>query len=100
MGAPADMAASHLAAITSGTATSSDPASIAANVRGTCTLTITGVAPGDLVILEPPAALNAGLVYAGHVVTADTVTIQLGNIAVGAVDDTARVWGYVWYDRT
>lgn len=71
-----------------------NPASIAATTRGTVAVTITGVAATDIVVLEPPAALNDDLIYCGHIVTANTVTIQLYNVTGSAIDDTARDWKY------
>lgn len=78
-----------------------NPASIAANTRGTATLSIVGVAAGDIVTLQPPSGLNAGLLYCGcYVSGADTVTIQLYNATGGAIDDGALTWTYLWLDAT
>jgi hypothetical protein len=78
-----------------------DPPSISANTRGTATATITGVAAGDIVILEPPAALETGLLYVGHYVSAaNTVTVMLYNPTGSAVDGASRSWRYLWFDLT
>jgi hypothetical protein len=78
-----------------------DPPSINASTRGTATATITGVAAGDLLILEPPSALESGLLYVGHYVSAaNTVTIMLYNPTGAAVDGANRTWRYLWIDLT
>jgi hypothetical protein len=68
-----------------------DPASIAAGAVGTATITITGLAAGDLVVAEPPA-LSAGLVFVGLRVTANTVTLLLANITDSPVDGASATW--------
>lgn len=86
--------------ISSGTV-SADPGSIIAQTRGSVTATITGVASGDVVILNPPGALNTGLVYGGCEVTgADTITIYLANLTGGAIDDGSQAYRYLWLDLT
>lgn len=77
-----------------------NPGSIATVTRGTIAFTVTGAAAGDAFIIEPPAALAAGLVYAGYVVTANTVTLHIYNSTGDAVDDTERTWRYTWIDLT
>lgn len=85
---------------TSGTV-SLNPPSIAAQSRGSVTFTITGAAVGDVVVMQPPGALNAGLVYAGCAVTApNTVTVYLGNLTGGAIDDGAQTWRWLLVDLT
>lgn len=91
--------ATHFAAVTSGTL-AVNPGSINDQVRGSIAVTLTGVAAGDLVVLEPPTDLAAGLAYAGHRVTTDTVTIFLYNSSGGAINDAETSWRYVWWDRT
>lgn len=86
--------------IDSGT-TSLDPASIAAQTRGSVTFTLTGAAVGDIVIMQPPSALNTGLAFAGAEVTgANTVTVYIVNVTGGAIDDGANTWRYLWFDLT
>lgn len=78
-----------------------NPASIAAQTRGSVDVTITGVAVGDFVTMTPPDGLNTGLVYAGcRVTAADTVRIYLGNITGVAIDDGSLTWAYMWLDLT
>lgn len=74
-----------------------NPPSIATVSRGVATATITGVRVGDKVYLEPPATLNDDLLFVGARVTAnDTVSIYLYNPTVGAIDDGALTWDFVW----
>ena len=76
-----------------------DPGPIASVSRGSVAVTITGLAVGDIVYFQPPAALNDDLVYHGCRVTgADTVTIYLYNPTGAAIDDTSRTWDYLWFD--
>lgn len=78
-----------------------DPASIGAQARAGETVTISGVAVGDVVILVPPDGLNSGLVYCGCRVTAgDTLTVYLANITGTSVDDGSLTWNYLWFDLT
>ena len=80
---------------------SADPSSISAQSRGYVDVTITGVAVGDIVIMQPPDALNVGLVYGGCKVTAaDTVRIFLANLTGSGIDDGAHDWLYFWMDIT
>lgn len=71
-----------------------DPASIGAGAAGTASISITGLQATDIVVLEPPSALEAGLVYRGCVVAAGAVTILLTNPTAGSVDGTSRTWTY------
>jgi hypothetical protein len=78
-----------------------DPGSVSAQSRGSVTATITGAAVGDVVILQPPSGLNAGLAFAGCVVTAsDTLTVFLANLTTGSIDDGSNSWTYLWMDLT
>ena len=69
-----------------------DPANITAGAIGTITITATGVLATDLVAVEAPATLAAGLVVQGIQVTANTITVKLMNTTAGAIDDTAKTW--------
>ena len=69
-----------------------NPGEIAAITRGSVDVTITGLAVTDLVVVEPPADLNTGLAYAGHLVTANTVTLYIVNVTAGAINDGATNW--------
>ncbi|MGP3914307.1 hypothetical protein [Nonomuraea sp. 10N515B] len=67
--------------------------SIAAAGQLELTIAVTGAAVGDTVALAPPAAVEAGLVWAGRVSAANTVTVRLANITAAAVDPAAATWG-------
>jgi hypothetical protein len=62
-----------------------DPGSIAAGAVETTTVTVTGAAMGDAVIVSLGASL-AGMTLTGYVSAADTVTVVLKNETAGAVD--------------
>ncbi len=93
------MGATHFSGLTTGTL-SVNPGALTDQQRGSVDVTLTGIAPGDLLVLEPPTTLAVGIAYAGHRITANTVTIFLYNSSGGSVDDAALDWRYVWWDRT
>ena len=77
-----------------------NPASIAAVTKLAHTVTITGIGlvAGDMMVFEPPAALNDDLIYLGCRVTGDdTVDLYIYNPTGGAIDDTARNWNYLHF---
>ena len=71
-----------------------NPPSINATTRAAVDVTVAGVVATDIVIAEPPAALNDDLIYCGVVAGAGKFTVSLYNTTGGAVDDTARTWTY------
>ena len=71
-----------------------NPPSIAATTRTDVDVTVTGVVATDIVIAEPPAALNDDLIFCGVVADAGKFTVSLYNPTAGASDDTARTWTY------
>lgn len=79
-----------------------NPASIGDNDVGETTVTLTGVAAGDIVILVPPAAgITAGLMAGeARVTAADTVKVRIVNASGGSVDEAAASWTYLWFDLT
>lgn len=78
-----------------------NPGNIGGQTRGSVNVTLTGAAIGDIVILQPPDALNVGLVFGGCVVSAtDTVKVFLANVTGTAIDDGANDWTYFWMDIT
>jgi hypothetical protein len=90
---------SNIAGIASGTV-SVDFGSVSANTTGSKTVTITGVADGDVVVLNP-GALTAGLAFAGAAVTAaNTVTVYAVNTTGSAIDNAAVDFDYLWFDLT
>lgn len=93
------MGATYFSAIQRGTL-SVNPGAIADQSRGSIAVTLTGLAVGDLLQLEPPAALEAGLAYSGFLISANTVTIYLYNSSGGSIDGAALNWIYSWFDCT
>lgn len=77
-----------------------DPASIAAGETLDVDVTITGVAAGDIVHLQPPSTFEADLIVSHMEVTANTVTVRLYNPTAGAINGTDRTWRYLWHDLT
>ncbi|MFN8533853.1 MAG: hypothetical protein U0556_09920 [Dehalococcoidia bacterium] len=78
-----------------------DPAEILAGAAANTAVTLTGVAVGDIVVVEPPADLEAGLVPIGAIVTdADEVSLRLYNPTIAAVDGAEKAWRYLWVDLT
>lgn len=67
--------------------------SVAAAGQQELTITVTGAAVGDAVMLAPPATLTAGLVATARVSAANTVTVRLSNITAGALDPASATWG-------
>lgn len=82
-----------LGGILSGTV-SVNPPSITTGAAGSVAVTIAGVVATDIVVLEPPADLEAALCVKGHVVSANTVTIYIANHSAGTVDGAAKNWKY------
>ena len=79
--------------VVSGTV-SVNPPSIGATTRAAVDVTVAGVVATDIVIAEPPAALNDDLIYCGVVAGAGKFTVSLYNPTAGSIDDTARTWKY------
>ena len=78
-----------------GTATSANPASIAAGAEGSIVLTISGADTSDLVFVSP-RALAAGLALVEATVTdTDEVTVKVLNTSGSAVDDAASDVDYL-----
>ena len=72
-----------------------NPAEIAANTQAETQITITGAATGDIVIMNPPASLEAGLVYShARVSASNTVQVGLGNITGTPVNGADLTWTY------
>lgn len=61
-----------------------DFASLAADASATDTITVTGAATGDTVLLQPQQI--GGVSLYGHVSSADTVTVTAINHSAGAID--------------
>ncbi len=72
-----------------------DFASISAASQASLTITVTGAAVGDEVIMALPAAPAAGLVFNAFVSATDTVTIRASNISGSPVDAAAATYGVI-----
>ena len=87
---------SFVRGFTTGTATL-DPASILATTKGSVTFTLMGAQVGDVIIMQPPATLEAGLLHIGAAVTsANTVSVYLFNDTGSPVDGASLAWVYLW----
>lgn len=71
-----------------------DPASIASAAIGETSVTITGAAAGDTVIMNAPAAIEAGCVWCAYVSAANTVKLRIANLSGGALDCASATWNY------
>lgn len=72
-----------------------DPASIATLESAETSVTISGAAVGDILIMNVPASLETGLAYSGcRISAADTAQVRLTNVTAGPVDGASRTWTY------
>jgi hypothetical protein len=69
--------------------------SIGAAAQADLTITVTGAAVGDEVIMALPAAPAAGIVFNAFVSAANTVTIRASNITAAPVDPAAATYGVI-----
>ena len=77
-----------------------DLGSIAAGETGSGTITITGAASGDAILVNVPA-LTTGLGFAGANITgADTATLYFVNAAASPIDNASATFRYTWFDLT
>lgn len=64
-----------------------DFSSISAQTGSELTITVTGAADGDDVLVSPPnASFNAGVVYKARVSSSNTVSVTAYNITTGSID--------------
>ena len=68
---------------------------IAAVSQADLTITVTGAAVGDEVIMALPAAPAAGLVFNAFVSAANTVTVRASNITAAPVNAAAATYGVI-----
>jgi len=66
--------------------------SIDAVSQASLTVTVTGAAINDEVVLGLPAAPTAGIVFNAFVSAANTVTIRASNITAGAINPPAATY--------
>lgn len=69
-----------------------DFASVAAGATAELTITVTGAAANDGVVLGPPTTISAGLNWNGYVSAANTVTVRIHNTTGVAIDPASATW--------
>lgn len=69
-----------------------DFGSIAAAASADLTITVTGAAVNDGVILGLPAAPTAGIVYQAFVSAVNTVTVRATNLTAAAIDPASQTF--------
>ena len=75
------------------TTTTAGPQQILAGDRAAVEVLLPGVDPSDIVVVSPPASLNAGLIFAGSdVLQPDTVTLYLHNITGSPISLGNETW--------
>ena len=70
-------------------------ASIASAAQEDLTITVTGAAANNAVILGLPVAPTAGIVFNAFVSAADTVTVRATNITAAAIDPASATYSVV-----
>lgn len=68
-----------------------DIGNIAANSMATFTVSISG-SVGSTVVLGPPSGIEAGLIWAGYVNAADTVTVRVLNSTASDINPASGTW--------
>lgn len=77
-----------------------DLGSIPSAETGSGTITITGAAAGDALIVNVPS-LTTGLAFAGSNITAgNTATLYFVNATASAIDNAEATFNYTWIDLT
>jgi hypothetical protein len=72
-----------------------NPTSLLTLTSQDVTVTITGVATGDVVIMNPPSTLESSLSFTGcYVSAADTVKVRITNHSSGTVDGASATFTY------
>lgn len=79
-----------------------DPANLAAAAQAETAVSIAAALPsgvsaaaGDLVFVQPPSALEAGLICVSARISAtNTLGVTLRNVSAGAVDGASRLWTF------
>lgn len=84
-------AGSYAAAPLTNTASLNFP-NIVAHTCEELTITVTGAAINQAVVLGPDDALSVGLIANGYVSAADTVTVRLCNITTADINPSAHTW--------
>lgn len=69
-----------------------DFSSISAGASQELTVTVTGAAVGNVVILGAPAAIETGLVWNGYVSATNTVKVRISNITGSSINPASASW--------
>lgn len=75
-----------------------DFGSVLTQVSITASITITGLLPGDVVIVWPTTAVTTGLsveATPARVTTADTVVVRATNASAGTIDQASQVMTFL-----
>lgn len=73
------------------------PSAVLANTTSEQTFTVIGVAAGDYINCSSGAAQTTGIVIGTvRVTSANTISIQFGNITGGTLTPVAGTYGFVW----
>jgi hypothetical protein len=75
-----------------------DFGSVLTQVSVTASITITGVLPGDYVLVFPTTALTTGMLVEStpaRVTTADTVVVRATNASAGTIDQASQVMTFL-----
>lgn len=67
---------------------------VAAHDSTTTAFAVGGAAVGDGVIVHPPSAVSADLIWNAFVSSAGNVSLQLANSTITAIAQTAQTWGF------
>lgn len=71
---------------------------IAAQSQATTTVTVTGAAVGDAVVVRPTTAVN-GIILDGTVTAVDTVTVRAVNYSSGGIDPASQVYRVIVFSQ-
>lgn len=72
-----------------------NPGSLLTLTSEDVSVTITGAATGDIVIMNPPSTLESSLSFAGAYVSAtNTVKVRITNHSASTVDGASTTWTY------
>lgn len=78
----------------SATATLDFP-SVAAGGTQALTVTVPGVAVGDIVVMSLPAAVNNGLIFDARVSDVNVVTVRALNITAAPIDPASALFNFL-----
>lgn len=75
-----------------------DFGSINAQTQATQTVTVTGAAVGDAVLVRPSTAVN-GLIIDGTVTAANVVTVRAANYSAGSINPASQVYTVICFQQ-